>query len=45
MTGFTTHRLRVHDTALPPYRRLSALRTCLVVRRSGLLRPLRAAGT
>ncbi|WP_412078563.1 hypothetical protein ACLF6K_34110 [Streptomyces xanthophaeus] len=29
MTSFATHRLRVHDTALPPYRRLSALRTCL----------------
>lgn len=29
MTSFATHRLRVHDTARPPYRRLSALRTCL----------------
>ncbi|MFI8501727.1 hypothetical protein ACIGFK_24990 [Streptomyces sp. NPDC085524] len=29
MTSFATHRRRVHDTALPPYRRLSALRTCL----------------
>uniref|UniRef100_A0AAU2JJ93 Uncharacterized protein n=1 Tax=Streptomyces sp. NBC_00049 TaxID=2903617 RepID=A0AAU2JJ93_9ACTN len=29
MTSFATHRLRVHDTASPPHRRLSALRTCL----------------
>ncbi|MFJ7157649.1 hypothetical protein ACIQUQ_22275 [Streptomyces sp. NPDC101118] len=29
MTSFATHRLRVHDRSLPPYRRLSALRTCL----------------
>lgn len=29
MTSFATHRLRVHDIARPPYRRLSALRTCL----------------
>ncbi|MFJ9776210.1 hypothetical protein ACIRVF_34100 [Kitasatospora sp. NPDC101157] len=29
MTSFLTHRARVHDTALPPYRRHSALRTCL----------------
>ncbi|MET9698662.1 hypothetical protein ABZY31_17280 [Streptomyces sp. NPDC006529] len=29
MTSFATHRLRVHDRDLPPYRRLSALRTCL----------------
>ncbi|MEU6210603.1 hypothetical protein ABZ891_11900 [Streptomyces sp. NPDC047023] len=29
MTSFATHRLRVHDTARPAHRRLSALRTCL----------------
>ncbi|MFJ2753484.1 hypothetical protein [Streptomyces sp. NPDC087297] len=29
MTSFATHRRKVHDTALPPHRRLSALRTCL----------------
>ncbi|MEV0097012.1 hypothetical protein [Streptomyces sp. NPDC050738] len=29
MSSFTTHRLRVYDEALPPYRRLSNLRTCL----------------
>ncbi|MFI9324086.1 hypothetical protein ACIGXI_30505 [Kitasatospora aureofaciens] len=29
MTSFLTHRARVHDAALPPYRRHSALRTCL----------------
>ncbi|MEU8923944.1 hypothetical protein AB0D10_23860 [Kitasatospora sp. NPDC048545] len=29
MTSFHTHRARVHDTSLPPYRRHSALRTCL----------------
>ncbi|MEU9001882.1 hypothetical protein [Streptomyces sp. NPDC048551] len=29
MASFATHRLRVHDAARPPYRRLSALRTCL----------------
>ncbi|MER5729244.1 hypothetical protein ABT084_13065 [Streptomyces sp. NPDC002138] len=29
MTSFATHRLRVHDRARPPHRRLSALRTCL----------------
>ncbi|GAA2812445.1 hypothetical protein GCM10010441_41400 [Kitasatospora paracochleata] len=29
MTSFRTHRRRVLDPALPPYRRLSALRTCL----------------
>ncbi|MEV7186184.1 hypothetical protein [Kitasatospora sp. NPDC093102] len=29
MTSFHTHRARVHDASLPPYRRHSALRTCL----------------
>lgn len=29
MTSFATHRLRVHDAALPAHRRMSALRTCL----------------
>jgi hypothetical protein len=29
MPSFATHRLRVHDATRPPYRRLSALRTCL----------------
>ncbi|MFJ8476635.1 hypothetical protein [Kitasatospora sp. NPDC094011] len=29
MTSFLTHRARVHDAGLPPYRRHSALRTCL----------------
>ncbi|MBT2447354.1 hypothetical protein J7F03_09760 [Streptomyces sp. ISL-43] len=29
MTSFAKHRLRVHDTTRAPYRRLSALRTCL----------------
>ncbi|MEV0413210.1 hypothetical protein AB0I68_21035 [Streptomyces sp. NPDC050448] len=29
MTSFATHRRRVHDVSRPPYRRLSALRTCL----------------
>ncbi|MFE4638750.1 hypothetical protein ACFRJ1_35990 [Streptomyces sp. NPDC056773] len=29
MTSFATHRLRVHDAALPVHRRMSALRTCL----------------
>ncbi|MFF7989556.1 hypothetical protein ACFZDG_07155 [Kitasatospora xanthocidica] len=31
MTSFHTHRARVHDTSLPPYRRHSALRTCLTL--------------
>ncbi|MDH6137491.1 hypothetical protein P3T37_006924 [Kitasatospora sp. MAA4] len=31
MSSFHTHRARVHDADLPPYRRLSALRTCLEV--------------
>lgn len=31
MSSFATHRARVHDTGLPAYRRLSALRTCLLV--------------
>ncbi|WP_035794269.1 hypothetical protein [Kitasatospora mediocidica] len=29
MSSFLTHRARVHDARLPPYRRHSALRTCL----------------
>ncbi len=29
MTGFLTHRARVHDACLPLHRRHSALRTCL----------------
>ncbi|MFB6519276.1 hypothetical protein [Streptomyces sp. NPDC056401] len=29
MTSFATHRLRVHDAALPAHRRMSALHTCL----------------
>ncbi|MET8627342.1 hypothetical protein ABZW30_26915 [Kitasatospora sp. NPDC004669] len=29
MTSFLTRRARVLDTSLPPYRRHSALRTCL----------------
>jgi hypothetical protein len=31
VSSFTTHRARVHDTGLPGYLRLSALRTCLLL--------------